>query len=221
MAAPLSRVFTSLGGQSFSANGDLEKKVEEKLSLEKSFWRNLLSWVWKKHEKATEYEYDVFGNLQKVTLPGGKIIEYVVDGQNRRVGKKVNGTLVQGFLYQSQTQVAAELDGSGRVVKRFIYGSKSNSPDYMVMSGKEYRILSNHVGTPGAGGRGRPVRRTACGGGLFASAGGWLCGAAPVESAEIGGLPGEAGISSVSVRPDAVRKTIHIVRGAGNAVAQR
>ena len=90
----------------------------------------------------------MFGNLQKVTLPDGKLIEYVIDGQNRRVGKKVNGTLVQGFLYQSQTQVAAELDGSGRVVKRFIYGSKSNSPDYMLMNGKEYRILSNHVGTP-------------------------------------------------------------------------
>ena len=27
------------------------------------------------------------------------MIECAVDGQNRRIGKKVNGTLVQGFLY--------------------------------------------------------------------------------------------------------------------------
>ena len=42
--------------------------------------------------------YDVLGNLKSVTLPNSDLIEYVIDGQNRRIGKKVNGTLVQGFL---------------------------------------------------------------------------------------------------------------------------
>ena len=53
-----------------------------------------------------------------------------------------------GFAYQNQTQVAAELDASGKVVKRFIYGSKGNVPDYMIVNGKNYLIVSDQVGTP-------------------------------------------------------------------------
>ena len=43
----------------------------------------------------TNCAYDVFGNLRSATLPGGTDIEYVIDGQDRRIGKKVNGTLEQ------------------------------------------------------------------------------------------------------------------------------
>src|SRR5262249_8140077 len=39
----------------------------------------------------TSYDYDVLGNLRHVTLPRGPTIDYLVDGQNRRIGKKVNG----------------------------------------------------------------------------------------------------------------------------------
>ena len=68
----------------------------------------------------TTYNYDVLGNLMSVTLPDGTLIEYVIDGRNRRIGKKVNGVLVQGFLYSDQLNPVAELDGSGNVVSRFI-----------------------------------------------------------------------------------------------------
>jgi hypothetical protein len=54
----------------------------------------------------------MLGNLRKVTLPGGTTIDYVIDGQNRRIGKKLNGTLVQGLLYQDQLCPIAELDGT-------------------------------------------------------------------------------------------------------------
>jgi hypothetical protein len=33
-------------------------------------------------------------------LPDGRAIDYVVDGAGRRVGKKINGVLVQGWLYR-------------------------------------------------------------------------------------------------------------------------
>ena len=39
------------------------------------------------------------GTLVGVTLPDDSNIEYVIDGRKRRIGKKVNGTLVQGLLY--------------------------------------------------------------------------------------------------------------------------
>ena len=75
------------------------------------------------------------------------MVEFVVDGQNRRIGKKVNGTLVQGFLYQNQHPVA-ELDGAGVVVSRFVYGTKGNIPDYLIKAGITYRIVSDHLGSP-------------------------------------------------------------------------
>jgi RHS repeat-associated protein len=97
--------------------------------------------------QTTTYHYDVLGNLRVVDLPG-KTIEYVIDGRNRRVGKKVNGTLVQGFLYQGSLKPVAELDGNGNVVARFVYGSKANVPDYLLKDGKSYRLLSDHLGSP-------------------------------------------------------------------------
>ena len=98
--------------------------------------------------ETTTYDYDVLGNLMSVTLPDGTLIEYVVDGRNRRIGKKVNGVLVQGFLYADQFNPIAELDGAGNVVARFVYGTKANVPDYMIKGGTIYRIISDHLGSP-------------------------------------------------------------------------
>ncbi len=99
-------------------------------------------------DQTTQYNYDVFGNLRSVVLPDGKVIEYIIDGENRRVGKKVDGNLEQGFLYQNDLNPAAELDGGGNVTSRFIYGTKSNVPDYLLKGGKAYRIIADHLGSP-------------------------------------------------------------------------
>jgi hypothetical protein len=71
----------------------------------------------------------------------------VVDGTNRRIGKKVNGTLVQGFLYEGWLRPVAELDGSGNVVSRFVYATRLNVPDYMEKGGKTYRIITDRMGS--------------------------------------------------------------------------
>ncbi len=96
----------------------------------------------------TAYNYDVLGNLMSVTLPSGSLIEYVVDGSNRRIGKKVDGTLEQGFIYKDQLNPVAELDGTGSVVSRFVYASRANVPDFMIKGGNTYRIISDHLGSP-------------------------------------------------------------------------
>ena len=95
----------------------------------------------------TTYGYDVLGNLRTVTLPTGVQIEYLIDAANRRIGKKVDGTLVSGFLWQSQLQPAAELDGSGNVVAEFVYATRANVPDYLVKNGTTYRIFADHLGS--------------------------------------------------------------------------
>ena len=81
-------------------------------------------------------------------MPDGTQIDYVIDAQNRRVGKKVNGALVQGWLYGNQLNPIAELDGSNQIVSTFIYGSRANVPDYLVKGGVTYRIISDHLGSP-------------------------------------------------------------------------
>jgi RHS repeat-associated protein len=98
--------------------------------------------------QTTSYDYDSLGNLLAVTLPNTTQITYVIDGLNRRIGKRVNGTLTQGFLYEKLLHPAAELDGSGNVVSRFVYGTKQNVPDYMVRGDTTYRIISDHLGSP-------------------------------------------------------------------------
>ncbi len=95
----------------------------------------------------TSYDYDELGNLVSVTRPGAEKIEYVLDGDNHRVGKKVGGTLVQGLLWEGPLKVAAELDGNGAVVSRFVYGTRSTVPDYMVKGGSTFRILADRLGS--------------------------------------------------------------------------
>ncbi|MFZ5723956.1 MAG: RHS repeat-associated core domain-containing protein [Pseudomonadota bacterium] len=95
----------------------------------------------------TNYNYDVYGNLKSVALPDGTQIAYLTDGRNRRIGKQVNGVTTQGFLYQDQLRIAAELDATNNVVSRFVYGTKINVPAYMVKSGTTYRIVTDHLGS--------------------------------------------------------------------------
>ncbi len=97
--------------------------------------------------QTTNYGYDVLGNLRTVTLPNATQIEYVYDGLNRRVGKRVGGVLTQGWLYQNQLKPVAELDGSNNLVSRFVYGSRFNAPDYMIKGGATYRIITDHLGS--------------------------------------------------------------------------
>ncbi|MHB9000602.1 MAG: RHS repeat-associated core domain-containing protein [Thermoanaerobaculia bacterium] len=97
---------------------------------------------------ATTYDCDALGNLRKVVLPDGRIVEYVIDAQNRRVGKKINGILAKGWLYSNQLRIAAELDGGGTIISRFVYVSRSNVPDFIIRGGVSFRILSDHLGSP-------------------------------------------------------------------------
>lgn len=96
---------------------------------------------------STTFTYDPRGNLRQVILPNTTQIEYVVDGLNRRVGKKVNGSLTRGFLYHGGLSPVAELDENNAVVSRFIHGTRVNVPEYMIRGGVTYRILCDHLGS--------------------------------------------------------------------------
>ncbi|MCW5833970.1 MAG: hypothetical protein KIS78_16340 [Labilithrix sp.] len=120
------------GGVSFAygANGELAKKTDGVTLAE------------------TLYAYDTHGSLRAVTRPAPLApIEYVIDGNNRRIGKKVGGSLVQGFLYDG-ARVVAELDAAGAVVARFVYATDGHAPDLMLKGGATYRFVKDHLGSP-------------------------------------------------------------------------
>ncbi|MEW6774692.1 MAG: putative Ig domain-containing protein [Bdellovibrionota bacterium] len=95
----------------------------------------------------TTYYYDGLGNLREVMLPNGDLIEYIVDGENRRIGKLRNGVFEKGLLYQDKVRPVAELDGNGVVMSMFVYGSERYSPDYIIKDGNEFRIVKDYLGS--------------------------------------------------------------------------
>ncbi len=97
--------------------------------------------------ETTQYRYDGVGNLIGATLSNGTAIDYLLDPKGRRIGKKVNGTLVQSFMYQSQLNPIVEFDGSGQILSRFVYGTNVNVPDYMVRSRVLYRLITDELGS--------------------------------------------------------------------------
>jgi RHS repeat-associated protein len=115
----------------YTLNGDLETKTNTSSGA------------------TTGYEYDALGNLDHVDLPSGTDIDYLTDGLGRRVAKKINGTVDQGFLYGADAiGPAAELDAAGAVRSRFVYGTSPVAPDYMVRGGTTYRIVTDQLGSP-------------------------------------------------------------------------
>lgn len=97
--------------------------------------------------QTTTYQYDALGNLVAVNLPNGDALAYLIDGANRRIGKRVNGTLMQGWVYGDDGRIVAELDGAGNVVSRFVYGAGA-APAYLLKGGATYRLVTDQVGSP-------------------------------------------------------------------------
>jgi RHS repeat-associated protein len=104
----------------YSKNGELQKKIVG--------------------TDTTRYVYDYFGNLLSVRLPNSDMIEYLIDGQNRRIGKKLNGNIVKRWIYSGQLLPVAELDSIGEVTAQYV-GS------YMLKNGTTYQLITDHLGS--------------------------------------------------------------------------
>jgi RHS repeat-associated protein len=113
----------------YTQNGDLTMKVDTVTS------------------DTTRYSYDGFGALRSVRLPDGTIIEYLIDGSGRRVGRKVNGSVTQKWLYSSDLRIIAELDSVNNITSRFVYTTSENVPEYFAKSDTIYRIITDQVGS--------------------------------------------------------------------------
>ncbi|HRK07976.1 MAG TPA: RHS repeat-associated core domain-containing protein [Pseudobdellovibrionaceae bacterium] len=98
------------------------------------------------------FNYDAMGNLRSADLPaqaGGRCtVEYLPDAHNRRFAKKLNGQVEEQYIYQDQLMIAGVIGADGTLKKRFGYSVKAHSPDFMLTPTKQYRIVSDHLGSP-------------------------------------------------------------------------
>jgi RHS repeat-associated protein len=95
----------------------------------------------------TIYRYDLASNLLGVTLPSGDEIGYVVDPESRRVGRTWNGAYTHRWIYGAAASPAAEVDASGQITTRFVYGTRAWVPDYMVRGGVTYALVTDALGS--------------------------------------------------------------------------
>ncbi|MEY4509758.1 MAG: hypothetical protein RLZZ450_1880 [Pseudomonadota bacterium] len=92
------------------------------------------------------YSYDAAGQLTRV-VTAGKTISYVIDALGRRIGKRVDGKFVQGFVYDLEGRLAAVLDDAGQLVSRFVYASRAHVPDLMVQGTTTLVLVSDTRGS--------------------------------------------------------------------------
>jgi RHS repeat-associated protein len=107
----------------YTANGDLLTKTDTS------------------NGQVTTYTYDAQGNLRHVGLPDGRSIDYVIDSENRRVAKKINGAVVRKWIFENELKPVAEFDGSGTLLARYLDG-------VTVKGSTSYRVVADDLGTP-------------------------------------------------------------------------
>ena len=96
--------------------------------------------------EVTGYNYSSRGELLEVSLPNGDSIEYLHDPQGRRIAKKVNGTIVEKYLWIGLTRLLAVYDGSDCLLMRFEYAD-SRMPVAMTAGGATYYLAYDQVGS--------------------------------------------------------------------------
>ncbi len=94
----------------------------------------------------TTYNYSSSGELLNASLPDGRTIEYVYDPQGRRIAKKVNGLIVEKYLWVGLTRLLTVYDGAGALLMRFEY-SDARMPNVMTKAGVTYYLTYDQVGS--------------------------------------------------------------------------
>ena len=79
-------------------------------------------------------------------LPDGKRIDYVCDPLGRRIAKKVNGVVVEKYLWQGLTRLLAVYDGGNILRQRFEYADE-RMPVAMKMGSATYYLSYDQVGS--------------------------------------------------------------------------
>lgn len=137
----------AVGGTAFTATYDAQDRI---LTYNTNTYTHTLNGEMKSKTVGgvtTNFTYNGFGMLKTAKVGTGPVLTYLYDGLNRRVGKKTGATVQKYWVYQDQLRIGAELNASGTITKKFIYGTKMNVPEYMVVGSTTYKIVSDHLGS--------------------------------------------------------------------------
>lgn len=96
--------------------------------------------------QTTSYAYNLSGALIGVTNSSGTRIGYVVDPAMRRIGKRINGALQRGWLWNGD-QIIAEVDANSTVTKRFVYAEHGTTPSLMLAGTNVFQLLADERGS--------------------------------------------------------------------------
>ncbi len=99
------------------------------------------------HGESTQYTYDALGNLHQIIAPDGERVDYLLDGINRRLVRRVNGQTSSAYLYQDARRVIAKVREDGKVEAVFVHGTGASAPDYMRKGGVNYGFIRDAVGS--------------------------------------------------------------------------
>ena len=94
----------------------------------------------------TDYLYSSRGELLSVDLPDGTAIEYLHDPMGRGIAKKIDGAIVEKYLWQGLTRLLAVYDESDNLLMRFEYGD-GRMPVAMNKGGTLYYLTYDQVGS--------------------------------------------------------------------------
>jgi len=94
----------------------------------------------------TTYRYSSRGELLEVTLPDGTVISYDYDPMGRRIAKKVNGTVVEKYLWSGRIRLLAVYDGNDNLIMRFNYAD-DRVPYSMEYLGQTYYLIYDQIGS--------------------------------------------------------------------------
>ncbi len=94
----------------------------------------------------SQYNYSTRGELLMVDLPDGRTIEYEHDPLGRRIAKKINGVIVEKYLWQGLTRLLAVYDGNDARITRFEYAD-GRMPVAMTTGGSTYFLSYDQVGS--------------------------------------------------------------------------
>lgn len=99
-----------------------------------------------KNGQVTTYYYLSRGELLQVQLPDGGVVSYDQDPLGRRIAKRVDGVIVEKYLWQGLTKLLAVYDGFDTLIQRFEYAD-GRMPVAMTQSGDTYFLAYDQVGS--------------------------------------------------------------------------
>ncbi|MCG6910469.1 MAG: hypothetical protein LJE94_10145, partial [Deltaproteobacteria bacterium] len=97
-------------------------------------------------DTTTAFDYSSRGELLRVTLPDGTLVEYGHDPLGRRITKKVDGLVTEKYLWQGLTRLLAVYDGADNLLARFEYAD-GRMPLAMSMAGTTCYLGYDQVGS--------------------------------------------------------------------------